>query len=582
MSTPRNKPKPVLRPSLEKCPTGIAGLDEITNGGLPKGRTTLVCGSSGSGKTLLGMEFLVKGAMEYGENGVFVSFEESAKELAQNVDSLGFDVPSLIAKKRLAVDYVRIVRSEIEETGEYDLEGLFIRLGYAIDSVGAKRVVLDTLEALFAALTNIGILRAELRRLFGWLKERGVTAIITGERGDGTLTRYGLEEYVSDCVILLDQRISDQIATRHLRIIKYRGSVHGTNEYPFLLDEGGFTVVPVTSIGLRYEVPTDFVSTGIPKLDAMLDNKGFYRGATILVSGSSGSGKSSVGAHFADAACRRGERCLYCLFEESPDQVMRNMRSIGIDLKQWVEKGLLHFQPMRPSAYGLEMHLALIQRSIEKLQPKIVLFDPISSFAAAGTLFETKAMLARLIDYLKSRQITAMMTALTSADNPVEQSEVGISSLIDIWVLLRNLEQGGERTRTVYILKARGTDHSNKVREFLLSDRGIDLVDVYMGPGGILTGSARTVQEMKDRADKAALEREVRHKQEEIDRKRDTLEARITELKAEFEIERMEIEDAIAQAREDTDNQLAERREAGVKKKSRPSAQRKTNQKGRK
>jgi len=482
----------------------------------------------------------------------------------------------------LAVDHVRIVRSEIEETGEYDLEGLFIRLGYAIDSVGAKRVVLDTLEALFAALTNTGILRAELRRLFGWLKERGVTAIITGERGDGTLTRYGLEEYVSDCVILLDQRISDQIATRHLRIIKYRGSAHGTNEYPFLLDQRGFTVVPITSVGLRYKVSEDFVSTGIPGLDAMLGKKGYYRGGTLLVSGSAGTGKSSIAAHFADAACRRGERCLYCLFEESSDQAMRNMRSIGVDLKQWVEKGLLRFQPMRPSACGLEMHLALVRHSIEEFHPGVAIFDPVSSFEATGSLLDIKTMLVRLVDELKSRQITSLLTTLTGAGGPIEQSEVGISSLIDTWILLRNLEQGGERTRTLYILKARGMEHSNKVREFVLNSNGINLVDVYMGPGGILTGSARTVQEMKDRADSAALEREVWHKQEEIDRKRDTLEARITELKAEFEIERMEIEDAIARAREDADNQLAGRREAGVKKKSRPSAQRKTNQKERK
>jgi circadian clock protein KaiC len=353
---PKKKPN-ALPAGLEKCPTGIPGLDQITDGGLPRGRPTLVCGGSGSGKTLLGMEFLVKGATVYGEPGVFMSFEENTEELARNVASLGFDVNALVAGKQMVIDNVRIERGEIEETGEYDLDGLFIRLGYAIESVGAKRVVLDTIEALFAALPNPGILRAELRRLFRWLKDQGVTAIVTGERGDGTLTRHGLEEYVSDCVILLDQRVADQIATRRLRTVKYRGSAHGTNEYPFLLDEQGFTVVPITAVSLQYSVPTEFVSTGIANLDAMLRGKGYYRGGTLLVSGTAGTGKSSMAAHFVDAACRRGERCLYFAFEESQNQIVRNMRSIGIDLQRWVDKGLLRFHAARPSTYGLEMHL---------------------------------------------------------------------------------------------------------------------------------------------------------------------------------------------------------------------------------
>ncbi|BBI99092.1 circadian clock protein KaiC [Ferrigenium kumadai] len=548
---------------LLKCPTGIPGLDQITNGGLPQGRTTLVCGGSGSGKTLFGMEFLVMGATEYGEHGVFMSFEENADELARNVASLGFDVQSLVNKKQLVVDHVRIERSEIEETGEYNLEGLFIRLGYAIDSVGAKRVVLDTIEALFAALANAGILRAELRRLFRWLKDKGVTAIVTGERGESGLTRHGLEEYVSDCVILLDQRVSEQVATRRLRIVKYRGSAHGTNEYPFLLDEQGFTVVPLTAISLQYQVPTDFVSTGIAKLDAMLGGRGYYRGGALLVSGTAGTGKSSIAAHFAEAACRRGERCLYCNFEESPDQFMRNMRSIGIDLKHWVDKGLLRFQAARPSTYGLEMHLAAVERTIDQFQPTVVAFDPVSSFEVAGSFPEGKAMLMRLVDFLKSRQITALFTSLTSGGSPSEQSEVGISSLIDIWLLLRNLEQGGERTRLLYVLKARGMAHSNQVREFLLTDRGVDLVEVYMGPNGILTGSSRAFQELTDEATNLALGRNAERRRLVIDHKRKALEARIAELQSEFEIERREMEEAIAEAEGSAQSLLAGRIEAG-------------------
>ncbi|MGZ4998663.1 MAG: circadian clock protein KaiC [Methylomonas sp.] len=545
--------------ALEKCPTGIPGMDQITHGGLPRGRTTLVCGGSGSGKTLFGMEFLVKGAMEYGEPGVFMAFEENAEELACNVTSLGFDVSALEKNKQLVIDHVRIERSEIEETGEYDLEGLFIRLGYAIDSIGAKRVVLDTIEALFGALANEGILRAELRRLFHWLKSKGVTAIVTGERGDGSFTRRGLEEYVSDCVILLDQRVVDQVATRRMRIVKYRGSAHGTNEYPFLLDEQGFTVVPLTAVSLQYQVPTDFVSTGIDKLDAMLGGRGYYRGGTLLVSGTAGTGKSSIAAHFVAAACRRGERGMYCAFEESPDQVIRNMRSIGIDLKPWMDKGLLRFQAARPSTYGLEMHLATLQRSIELFQPKVVVFDPISSFEAAGSFVEAKTMLMRLVDFLKSRQITTLITSLTGGGSPIEQSEVGISSLIDTWLLLRNLEQGGERTRVLYILKARGMAHSNQVREFLITGQGVDLVEVYMGPEGILTGSSRALQEMQDQAATVGRSRTAEHQRLVIDHKRKVLEARIAELEADFEIERRAAEDAIAEAEGGAQAQLAER-----------------------
>ncbi|HZW25944.1 MAG TPA: circadian clock protein KaiC [Gallionella sp.] len=568
MATPRKKVQAKPLAALEKCATGIPGLDQVTNGGLPLGRTTLVCGGSGSGKTLLGMEFLVVGARDHGEPGVFMSFEENAAELAQNVASLGFDVQRLVDQKKLVIDHVRVERSEIEESGEYDLEGLFVRLGYAIDSVGAKRVVLDTIEALFAALNNAGILRAELRRLFRWLKDKGVTAIVTGERGEGTLTRHGLEEYVSDCVILLDQRVADQIATRRLRIVKYRGSAHGTNEYPFLLDEQGFTVVPLTAIGLQYTVPNDFISTGIAKLDAMLGGHGYYRGGTLLVSGTAGSGKSSIAAHFVDAACRRGERCLLFAYEESPDQIMRNMRSIGINLKPWVDKGLLRFIASRPATYGLEMHLATVQRATEQFQPKVVVFDPVSSFESAGSFLDARAMLMRLVDFLKTHQITSLFTSLTAGGSPSELTEVGISSLIDTWLLLRNLEQGGERTRIMYVLKARGMAHSNQVREFVLSDRGVDLVDVYLGPNGILTGSARAEQDMQDNVATLARGRDAERKRLVIEHKRKALEARIAELKAGFEIERREMEDAIAETEGAAKGQLAGRIAAGQQRES--------------
>lgn len=461
---------------LPKALTGIKGLDEITGGGLPQGRPTLVCGSAGCGKTLLAAEFLMRGALEFNEPGVFMAFEETGEELAQNVRSLGFDLDQLVRENKVLVDYVRVERGEIEETGEYDLEGLFVRLGYAIDSIGAKRVVLDTIETLFGGLSNAAVLRSELRRLFRWLKDKGVTAIITGERGDKTLTRQGLEEYVSDCVILLDHRVTENLSTRRLRIVKYRGSVHGTDEYPFLIDENGISVLPVTSLELQHTASNERVSTGIAAFDAMLSG-GYYRGTTVLVSGTAGNGKSSLAAVFADAACRRGERCLYFAFEESKAQAVRNMRSIGVDLEPWLNKNLLCFHATRPTGYGLEMHLATMHKLVEKFNPAVVVIDPISNMTQAGSLAETRVMLMRLIDFLKTRGITALLTNLTSRGNAEEETEAGISSLVDTWILIRDFESGDERTRAFNVLKSRGMSHSRHVHRMIMSARGIEIVD---------------------------------------------------------------------------------------------------------
>jgi circadian clock protein KaiC len=488
----------------------------------------------------------------FDEPGVFISFEESDQELATNVASLGFDLNQLVADKKLLLDYVFIERSEIEETGEYDLEALFLRLGHAIDSIGAKRVVLDTLEALFSALPNEAIVRAELRRLFRWLKEKGVTAVITGERGDGKLTRYGLEEYVADCVILLDHRVQNQISTRRLRIVKYRGTSHGTNEYPFFIDEKGFSVLPITSLGLTHMAPTEFVSTGIKRLDRMLDGHGFYRGSSILVSGTAGTGKSTIAAHFIEAACQRGERAFFFAFEESQDQIIRNMRSIGIDLEKFVKKGLLKFHNARPSAWGLEIHLALIHKSISEFKPTVVVVDPITNFLAVGDSIETKQMLTRLIDFLKTRQITGMFTSLTSAQSEIEDSEVGVSSLMDAWLLVRTIESNGERNRGLYILKARGIAHSNQVREFLLTDHGIELLDAYIGSEGVLMGSARSSQVAREKAAEVEREQVTARKQRELKRKQELYEAQLQALKGQYESER----DAILKELDDEQNRL--------------------------
>jgi circadian clock protein KaiC len=526
---------------LEKCPTGIRGLDEITKGGLPRGRSTLICGSAGSGKTLFATEYLMRGAMDYAEPGVFMTFEEKPEDLAKNIISLGFDLSDMVSRNLIATDHVYIARSEIAETGEYDLEGLFIRLGNAIDSIGAKRVVLDTIEALFSGLSNVAILRAELRRLFDWLKERGVTAIVTGESGDKTLTRYGLEEYVADCVILLDFRIEEQIATRRLRIVKYRGSSHGSDEYPFLIDDRGVSILPISSLGLDYPVSTERISTGVPKLDSMLGGKGFFRGSTILASGTAGTGKTSLSATFADAACLRGERCLYFAFEESPRQIIRNMDSIGIDLGRWVKKGLLRFHSARPTLYGLEMHLATFHKAIEAFKPRVFIVDPISNLIAAGTASAVKSILTRLIDYLKMNEITTFLTDLTHFGGSLERTSEEISSLIDTWLLLRDIELKGERNRGLYILKSRGMVHSNQIQEFLLTNQGIDLIDIYTGSGEALTGSARAVQEAEEKASELARQHEADRRQREQERKHKALEAKIAALRAEFEAESEEL-----------------------------------------
>ena len=554
MKNPSNNFAPVVKATsngkyrgtaLPKTPTGIEGLDEITYGGLPKGRPTLICGSAGCGKTLLSLEFLIHGATEYNEPGVFMAFEETEDDLRKNVASLGYDLQDLADRKKIVVDYVHIERSEIEETGEYDLEGLFVRLGYAIDSIGAKRVVLDTIESIFAGLPNPSILRAELRRLFRWLKEKAVTAVVTGERGDGTLTRQGLEEYVSDCVILLDHRTREQISTRRLQIIKYRGSTHGTNEYPFLIDEQGISVLPITSLGLEHKASSERVSSGVPRLDTMLGGKGYFRGTSVLVSGMAGTGKSSLAAHFVDAACRRGERCVYFATEESPDLIVRNMRSIGIDLGPWVKKGLLRFDATRPTFHGLEMHLLRMHKLVGETHARVVVVDPITSYISLGDTLEVKSMLTRLIDFFKANQITAFFTSLTEGGSALEQSEVGISSLMDTWILLRHIEINGERNRGIWVLKSRGMAHSNQIREFVFTKQGIELVDVYRDAEGVLTGTARVAQEAKETAAARLRQQDIERKQRLLDRRNKALEAKIAALRAEFESEKEEFEKEI-------------------------------------
>ncbi|MEA5499527.1 circadian clock protein KaiC [Limnoraphis robusta Tam1] len=537
-----NRQIPSPQKELPKCSTGINGLDEITLGGLPKGRPTLVCGTAGCGKTLLAMEFLVRGAVQYNEPGVFMAFEETAQELTENVASLGWDLDQLTAENKISIDYVHIDPEEIQEVGEYDLEALFIRLGCAIDLIGAKRVVLDTIEVLFAGLSNTAIIRAELRRLFRWLKTKGVTAIITGERGDNSLTRHGLEEYVSDCVIRLDQRIQEEVSTRRLQIIKYRGSCHGSNEYPFLINQNGISVLPITSVGLEHEVSNERISSGIPRLDAMLGGEGYFRGSSILITGTAGTGKTTLAAHFAQAVCSQGEHCLYIAFEEAPKQIIRNQRSVGVDLEPFVEKGLLTFKAERPTATGLELHLVTLYRLIHQVKPSVVIIDPMSNLTMSGTLTQAKAFLFRLIDFFKSKQITVLLTNLIAGGNPLEFTEIGVSSLMDTWLEVRMIETNGERNRLLYVLKSRGMEHSNQMREMLLTKQGIQLSDVYLGQGQVLTGSARTIQEAQERANKLARKQEFERRQRELERQQVIVRSKIEALQAKLEAEQEELD----------------------------------------
>jgi circadian clock protein KaiC len=533
--------------SIKKAPTGISGLDEITFGGLPAGRPTLVCGGAGAGKTIMAAEFLFRGATEFDEPGVFMMFEESATELTDNVRSLGFDLDQLVGDGKIVIDHVHIERSEIEETGEYDLEGLFIRLSHAIQSIGAKRVVLDTIEALFAGLPNHAILRAELRRLFRWLKDQGMTAVITAERGENSLTRYGLEEYVADCVMVLDNRISEQISTRRLRVVKYRGSAHGTNEFPFLIGKRGISVMPITSLRLDHKAPTDRVSSGIPQLDEMLGGKGFYRGSSILISGSPGTGKSSLVASFAAAACQRGERALLFAYEESSDQFLRNMNSIGIKLAPYIKSGLLKILATRPTLQGLEQHLVSMHDAVTEFQPQVVMVDPISNLTLERHDVEVKPTLMRLIDLMKQQQITAMFTTLTSdAGDDAADSQVGVSSLMDTWLLLRNVEYNGERNRTIFVLKSRGMSHSNQVREFHMTGKGIQLVDVYLGTDRVLTGTARATQEQKEKAARELRRQDHNRRLRQLKNRQKAVDAQIAALHAQAEAEADEVNFLIA------------------------------------
>ncbi len=535
---------------LQKVPTGISGFDDVTRGGLPKGRTTLICGAAGCGKTLFGTQFLVRGALDAGEPGVFISFEETEDDLVKNVASLGFDLRELEKKKLFGMEHIRVERAEIEENGEYDLEGLFIRLGLALDSLGAKRLVIDTLETIFGGLTSYGTLRSELIRLFRWLKDRGVTTIVTAERGEGALTRHGLEEYVSDCVVLLDHRVEEQISTRRLRVVKYRGSTHGSNEYPFLIDRDGINVIPITSSDLNHEVSTERVDTGISGLNEMLGGQGYYRGSTVLVSGTAGAGKSSVAAHFARASCAAGKRCLYVSFEESAQQIIRNMSSIGINLKRDVDSGLLRLVSHRPTSLGLEGHLSLLHRLSAEFSPDSVVIDPIGTMSNAGDAYDAHLMLVRMIDFFKTRGVTVLLTSLTHGGGALEASHAAISSIADTWLLVKAIETNGERTRGIYVLKSRGMNHSNQIREFLITSRGVELIAPYIGPEGVLTGTARVTQEAREATAARLRTAEKSRAERLLQRKRALLAQRIAELEAEFASEEAEllasVDDALA------------------------------------
>jgi circadian clock protein KaiC len=528
-----SKTKRLPQLEIEKVATGVTGLDEILNGGLPKGRPTLVCGGAGCGKTLLAMEFLCRGAVEHGEPGIFIAFEETAEELAANVASLGFDLATLERDGLLIVDYVAVGRGEVLQTGAFDLEGLFIRIASSVAAIGAQRIVIDTIEVLFGALKDAATIRWELDRLFVWLKEQGLTAIITSERGDESgISRNGIEEYVADCVILLDHRITDERSTRRLRVLKYRGALHGSNEYPFLISSSGFVVFPVTSLGLQQTASTTRISTGIGRLDARLSG-GVYKGSSVLISGSAGSGKTILASHFADAACRRGEKTLYVSYEESAAQIERNMESVGLDLGRWRELDLLRIESIRPTLLGLESHLWWLTQLLEEFDPSTIVIDPITSFLRVGSKSQTSSMLLRQVDILKSKGVTALFTALVPSETN-EHTDVEVSSLIDTWIAASMVESGGERNRTLSVVKSRGMSHSNQLTEFVITNTGVDLLDTYVGAAGVLTGSARIVQQAIDRVRHAQEVEGLEDRRRQFDRRTGSIEDQVIALLAEY------------------------------------------------
>jgi circadian clock protein KaiC len=523
------------RVQLPKSPTGIDGFDEITGGGLPTGRPSLVCGPPGTGKSIFAMQFLVNGVTRYGEPGVFLTFEESREELVANVRSFGFGVDRLEREGRLLVDALPLEPQTVE-TGEFDLEALIVRLAWAVDQVGAKRVAVDNVEALFTAFSRPALVRAEVRRLFRWLKDHELTAVITGERGEDMVTRHGMQEYLSDCVVVLDHRIVQDVATRRMRVLKYRGAMHGRNEYPFLIGADGLEVLPITSIGLRQPVSSDRISTGVVGLDEMLGGEGVFRGSGVLISGTSGTGKTTIASCFADAACRRGEVVLYFSFEESQAEIERNLASVGLDMAHWVERGLLHFHCERPTTRGLEDHLALMQQLTRELAPTLVVIDPVSSLARGASPFDVSSMLLRQIYYLKATGITAVMTVLNE-ETGLQQPIQSISSLVDTWLHVDIMESFEERNRGLYVRKARGMAHSNQIREFLLSDQGVSLVPVFVGVHGVLTGSARVAAESSERATALELTEESEDLASALERRREAVESHVAEMRADFAAE---------------------------------------------
>jgi len=563
--TLKSKPK-VLKLILKKTPSGINGFDEITDGGLPKNRPTIICGNTGSGKTVISMEFLVKGALKYNEPGVFMSFEETREELATNMESLHFDLDSLIKKRKIYIEYLEIDKSQNIEAGRYDLEGLFVRLQNAITSIGAKRVVLDSLDALFYGLNNNAI-RPEIKRLFKWLKEKEVTAIITSESDNGFSTKNGLEQYVADCVIALDNRTVNQTTTRRIKIVKMRGSVHGINEYPFSIDMNGISVLPLISQLANQSLSTVRISSGVKDLDGMLDGKGFFEGSSILVSGSAGTGKTSIAISLINATCIKKIRGLYCAFEESSSQITRNMLSIGLDIEPYIKSGVLKMYSSRPTIQNLELHLIAIQKIIEEFDPKIIVLDPITNLIAEGINTEIRQMLAHFVDFLKSKNITVLFTAAitleTVKSNP---SDEGISAMVDTWILVRDIETNSERNRGIYILKSRGMNHSTQVREFVITDNGLSLLPIYISAGGILTGSAKLEHTLQKEEQNKLFKNEIKTRNSEIERKRKMMEENIALLKTNFESEvailnEIEIEgDLLAESKEKDKLEITELR----------------------
>ena len=539
-----------VKSSSDIVSTGVKGLDDVLGGGIPQGHAMLLVGKPGTGKSILSMEYLLHGIELHKENGVYISFEESEKQIISNAASFGWKFEEMVKKNKLAISYIDMQPEQMRTVGDYDLSALILRVKGAIKKVNARRVVIDGINNLLSTFDDERIIRSDLLRLIREIKEVNATIFITGERGHDSWSKMGFEEYLADGLMHLDNRTDGNYQTREIQVVKCRGINHYTGKSPFIINSEGMSIRPLITADFDYKVLKSRVSTGIADIDNMLGGKGLYRGSTVYITGPSGAGKTSISSSFANGACSRGERALFLAFEESSDQIIRNMKSIGLSLDKWVNEKLLYFYTARATTNSLEGHLDNIMTMVREVEPTCVVLDPISAFRPIANENETKLMLIRLNDYLRARKITTVFTALSSDGEYSEHADVQLSSIADTWIVVRIMDYKGERNNVMQLMKSRGMSHSRQMKEMYFTGNGLKLQNVYQGPEGVLTGAARIGQEKYEKLKEARNVIEIDKNRKKIERKKSLLEASIEALKHEYEEELEALHAAIEEAEE--------------------------------